>query len=125
MNCIFEKESGDPCSARVMTGHDYCFFHNPNIPESDRKEAQSRGGKANAITVRVPLNPIRINGASDVIKLLEETINQVRAGDLDVKVANCVGFLSGHLLKAVEIESISTRVEVIERAILERRTRVS
>lgn len=125
MKCTFQKPDDEACGSNAMNGQSYCFFHNPDISEAERKAAQSKGGKGNAIAITNPLPAVQISKAGDVVKLLEETINLVRAGEIDVKVGNCVGVLSGHLLKALEVESIATRVEVIERAILERRTRIS
>ena len=58
------------------------------------------------------------------MNLLEDTVNRVRSGELDVKIGNCLGVLSGQVIKALEIVSVSNRVEIIERAILERTTRI-
>lgn len=122
MKCKF-KVKGKQCDAPAMKNSDYCFFHSEKY-EKERKEAQSRGGQANAITVITPLPPMEIKAPQDVVNLLEDTINQVRAGELDVKIGNCIGVLSGHLIKALELVSVSSRVDVIERAILERRTTI-
>ena len=125
MSCSFQSDDGSSCDARPMKSGKYCFFHSPDANDEKRRlEAQSRGGKANAVAVQTPLPPITISNAQDVVKLLEETINQVRGGILDVKIGNCIGVLSGHLIKAIEVSSIATRVEFIERAIFEKRTRL-
>ncbi len=123
MKCIGQTADGKPCDANAMKGHKYCYFHSPKVPDVDRKDGQSRGGKANLAKVDSPLPALPLKGSQDVVALLEETINLVRAGEMDVKVANCIGVLSGQLIKAIEVSSIANRVEVIERAILERRTR--
>lgn len=49
-----------------------------------------------------PLQEIKINCPGDVIYLLVDTINQVRAGSMDARIANCLGVLSSHLLRAME-----------------------
>lgn len=123
MQCNFVKSDGTKCNAKAITNSDHCYFHSAEIPNSERKEARARGGKANAITVHDPLPPVTINGVKDVVKLLESTINDVRSGQLDVKIGNCIGVLSGQLIKALEIANIASRVEIIERAILEKRTK--
>ena len=123
MECSFKSKKGKGCSAKPISGSEQCFFHSPEH-EKQRLEAQSRGGKANAIMVKEPLPPVVISETQDVVKLLEDTINRVRAGKLDVKIGNCIGVLSGHLIKALELTNVANRVEIIERAILERRTSI-
>lgn len=118
MQCKAKKTDGQKCSANAMDQKNFCFFHSPE--EAKRREAQSRGGKANLITVKEPLPPIAIKDTQDVVGLLEETINQVRAGAMDVKVANCIGVLSGQIIKALEVNKIAHRVELIEQVILKR-----
>jgi hypothetical protein len=121
MQCTYKNKDGKQCKANAMKNSEYCFFHSQEH-EGELKVAQARGGKANAITVQNPMPPMTIKSAQDVVLLLEDTINQVRAGELDVKIGNCIGVLSGHLIKALEVTSVTNRIEVIERAILERKT---
>jgi hypothetical protein len=124
MSCVYKKKNGDACGSKAMKQSEYCFFHNPDT-DADRKVAQSNGGKGNAVVVKQPLPPVEIRDVVDVVKLLEDTVNRVRAGEIDVRVGNCIGVLSGHLIKALEVSSVVNRVEIIERAILEKRTRIS
>ncbi len=51
---------------------------------------------------------------ADVKGLLSDTIHQVRTGVIDPKVANCVGYLSGILLKAIEVGDIEERLSAME-----------
>jgi hypothetical protein len=62
-----------------------------------------------------------IHTPDDTISLLADTIGRVRAGEMDIKVANCIGVLSGHLLKAFEVARLNDKVELIERVVLEKR----
>ena len=121
MQCIFEKDNGKRCEAHQMEKSQYCYLHNPEISSEKKKQAQSKGGKSNAMRVNTPLSPVSISEPEDVVLLLEETINLVRAGEIDVKVGNCLGVLSGQLLKAIEVSQIKNRVEVIERVLMERK----
>jgi hypothetical protein len=126
MKCKYISEKGKKCSANAMNESEYCFFHDPDGEyKKQRKDAQSKGGKANLVTVKTPLPPITISEAKDVVGLLEDTINKVRAGELDVKVGNCIGVLSGQLIKALELANVTSRVEAIERVILEKKTTIS
>ncbi len=90
-----------------MSGAEYCFVHNPAIPEEERQEARIKGGKANIVKVVNPLSEISINGSSDVVYLLTATISEVRNGNLDPRIANTIGYLAGHLLKAFEAKKVA------------------
>jgi hypothetical protein len=124
MQCKFKNNQEKQCSANAVKDSQYCFFHDKDN-EKQRKLAQSKGGKANLIAVKDPLPPMPIANVQDVLGLLEDTVNRVRTGELDVKIGNCIGFLSGHLIRAFEVTSIANRVEIIEQAIFEKRTRIS
>jgi len=119
--CRFIKPDGAKCEAWAMSDSEFCYLHNPDISEKEKKEIQSKGGQANKIKVLEPLQPIALKEGEDVILLLEDTINKVRTGEIDLKVANCIGYLAGHLMKAIETAKLEGRVEIIERAILEKR----
>jgi hypothetical protein len=52
--------------------------------------------------------------AKDVSALLSDTINQVRKGQLDVRIANTTGYLGTVLLRALEQELLEKRVRKME-----------
>lgn len=121
MKCIYIKEDRDNCNANAMTSSEYCYLHNPDIPEAEKRLAQAKGGEARSLTLASPLPEIALNTPSDTILLVADTIKRVRAGELDIKTANCIGFLSDKLLKAFEVAKLDDKVDYIERVILERR----
>jgi hypothetical protein len=123
MKCTLIKSDGEQCNAYAMSGLDYCYTHNPDISDEDKQEARERGGQARALTITNPLPALPINEPNDAVLLVIDTIHRVRAGELDVKTANCLGFLTDKLLKAFEISKLNDRVEIIERVILEKKTR--
>lgn len=123
MKCQFTKQNGEKCQADAMKDSQYCYLHNPDIPEEEKKQNQAKGGKGNLVKINKPLPPVRINTPYDVVTFLTETINQVRSGELDVRVANALAYLAGHLIKALEVSEVDKRVSTIERIILERSTK--
>lgn len=123
MLCKANTVAGDPCQARPMQGNDYCYLHSPTVSEDEKHDARSRGGKENQITVISPQPPLKLTSAKDAIVLLEETINGVRSGIIDVKIANCLGFLTDKLLKAYEVAELSDKVEIMERFLEKRKGR--
>ncbi len=60
---------------------------------------------------------IELRGTRQIQRLLAETINQVRRGELDPKAANCIGYLSGILMKSFEQVEIETRLAAVESAL--------
>jgi len=123
MKCSFIKPDGEQCNANAMRGLDYCYTHNPDISDEEKREAKQRGGQNRAVAISEPLPPLAIAEPNDAVLLIVDTINRVRAGELDIRVANCLGFLTDKLLKAFEVSKLNDRMEIIERVILEKKTR--
>ena len=109
-SCEATKRGGTACRAAALPGSRFCFFHSPKHAEARRK-AQSRGGMANRMaTLPADAPDVKVKDCADVVKLLSETINQVRRGEIDPRVANAVGYLANILLAATgqgELESRS------------------
>jgi hypothetical protein len=53
--------------------------------------------------------------AADVRDLLAESIIEIRAGKLDPKVANALGYLGTSLLSALEVADVERRLDLLER----------
>ena len=107
-----------------MVKSDYCFAHNPEVKEK-RQSAVSSGGSQKLKRLDEPLPEIKVKGIISVKNLLEDTINRVRAGEMDVRIANALGFLANHFLGALRMEKdweLENRLEKIEKLVLEKRT---
>ena len=89
--------------------------------EYDRNyKRQQRAGLTTGPTSS-PEEPIRIKTAQDVLVLLEETLNEVRATKADTLIkARCIGFLASVTLKAVETAEIENRVQALEQVLKQR-----
>ena len=123
MKCEFIKPDGTKCEANAIKDSKFCYFHNPDISDEEKRKAQSNGGKTKALTLKEPLPELVLAEPADAVLLIADTISRVRAGTLDIRTANCLGFLSDKLLKAFEMSRLNDRLEVIERVILEKKTR--
>jgi hypothetical protein len=112
--CKAKKQNGTDCQAVPLPGSKYCFFHDPAKAEK-RREAQSLGGRHNHMrTLDTDAPDMKIETCHDTIPLLSETINQVRKGQIDPRVANAIGYLANVVIKAVEQSDIEKRIEEIE-----------
>lgn len=120
--CKYRK-GNKHCRNYALTRDDYCFFHSPRKAK-ERAKAQRKGGKkALGEKKRVLMGSnIQIKKTVDIIMLLNETINQVRTGEIEVKIANAVGYLSGICLKALEQGDIETRLEALEEKVFSEAT---
>ena len=93
--CTHTKPDGTPCGAYAMTGAEFCYLHNPAIPDEDKRLAQTRGGEARALTIAEPLPAMKMTTRRDAVLVLADTIKRVRSGGLDIRTANCIGVLTG------------------------------
>jgi len=66
---------------------------------------------------------LEIKGCGDVVALLSETINQVRKGLIDPRVANSVGYLANQMVRVLAQDELEDRIDRLEQAI-ERRGNV-
>jgi len=122
MQCKEIKKDGTQCNANAMSGLDFCYTHNPDIPDEEKKEAQARGGQNRALLIDNPLPEIAVVKIDDVVLLLADTVNQVRTGKMNVKIANCLGTLSGQLIKALELAKYADKLDLLE-GLLKKRKR--
>lgn len=114
--CVQIKKAGSRCNARRMENSEFCFFHDP-ARAKERTLAQRAGGSRNravALPSNIPDAPLA--DTRDVARLVADTINQVRRGEIDPKVANAVGYLAGILVKTLECSDLEARLEVLEAA---------
>jgi hypothetical protein len=115
--CEHLKGDGQRCEASALGGSRWCFFHDPAKAEQ-RTAARRAGGTATrAIVLPADAPNVMIESAADVRRLLAETISQVRRGDLDPRVANCVGYLAGQVLTAFEKDELEQRIAQLERRV--------
>lgn len=112
--CSAMKQDKSKCQAAAIPGSEFCFFHDPPNAEK-RREAQSQGGRQNRLkTLEDSAPDVKVEDSGDAKTLLVQTINQVRKGQIDPRVANSVGFLANILIKAVERDKLETRIEQLE-----------
>jgi len=67
-------------------GSDFCFFHDP-AKAKEREEAWSKGGKTTMGKQTVlPSSEFRLESLENIVSLIEETLNQVRTGAIEVRI---------------------------------------
>lgn len=112
MDCTYIKDNGEKCQAKAIKGSELCFSHNPDM-EGEKLLAVSKGGMATK-RVHLDLTPVEVRNPQDVRYLLEDTINRVRTGEMPVNIGNSIGYLTGHVLKAIEVYELQGKLEELE-----------
>ncbi len=113
-HCHFKTKSGVRCKAWSMSDSRFCFFHNPER-KTQRSKAQKRGGQNKSRKSLPPSTPEAIiESAVDIVRLLAATINQTRRGEIDTKIASCIGYLSSTILRAREQGELDERLAKLE-----------
>ncbi len=110
--CAATRANGTPCAGYAISDGPYCFAHAPDQAEQ-RDAARRRGGQAGRVSV-LPESDVQVRTLGDVVTLVEATINDVRAGRVDVRVANAVGYLANVAIKALEQADLEARLEALE-----------
>ena len=113
--CQYQRKNRTRCKAPAQNRSPFCFFHDRAL-DSRRAAARKAGGIARTHKVVLPAHvPVKsLRTAADVGELLGETINQVRRGEIDLRVSNSIGYLSGILLSAIEKGLLEERVATLE-----------
>jgi hypothetical protein len=120
-SCAATKGDGTACGAAALPGSKFCFFHDP-AKAAARRQAQSAGGQANKMaTLPADVPDVTVEDGADVVKLLGATINQVRRGEIDPRVANAVGYLSNIVLSATGQRELENRLAELETLVKNRR----
>src|ERR1700722_158294 len=97
--CKSKTLIGGPCQAPILSGSEYCLFHDPSSREA-RKAAQRAGGKARARSVApIPFGEIDLGDPTKIPAVMTHTANLVCAGRLDAKRAHAIGHLAECALK--------------------------
>jgi hypothetical protein len=91
MQCHHKKRDGQRCGAPALTGQTRCAMH---AQPGRAAELGSKGGRRRAICSPGELREFETpKTAADLRELLAESIIEIRAGKLDPRVANALGYL--------------------------------
>src|ERR1019366_1145961 len=114
--CRFRKKNGCRCGANAQPANGLCVFHDPSRA-ADGRRARKAGGirRSRAAAVLSSDTPDRALGnTQEVSAFLADSINQLRRGQLDARIANGVGYLTSVLLRSLEQGPVEERLAKIE-----------
>jgi hypothetical protein len=122
--CSATRKDGRRCEAAALPGDVHCFAHSERTKQA-RDQARRNGGKSRMKAAAVlPTAPdVVITDIASVTRFLTETASQARRGDIDVKLANCLGYLAGQMLKSLQQGEIEMRLQTLEEEAARRKER--
>ena len=110
--CAHVHPSGKPCGGYAVRGSAFCFAHAPE--QADQRDAARRKGGQAGKTAVLPASDLAVRSLGDVVGLVETTINDVRCGRVDVRVANAIGVLAGVAIRAIQHGELERRLDALE-----------
>lgn len=112
MRCQKPKRDGSQCKASALTGKKFCALHSdPNRAA----ELGSRGGRRRAAFSPEDLKLLPApKSAAEARDLLAQSMIELRAGQLDPRIATALGSLVPVFLTCLEMCTIEETVEPLE-----------
>ena len=111
MKCQMKNKEGDPCRAPAVGDTDRCVMHSGRAAELG-----SKGGRTRAVFNPDNLMPFAApKSAADVRDLLAQSMVELRAGQLDPRIAPSICCLAAEFLKTLEVCTIEEVIEPLER----------
>ena len=117
--CQARKKNGQKCRADAQKGSQFCVFHDP-ARAGDGQRVRRAGGLSRsrpAAVLPVDTPDIPLTNTQEVSALIGDSINQLRRGQLDPRVANAVGYLANILLGALQQGPLEDRLARLESSI--------
>lgn len=119
MICKAINSKGEPCQAKAMA-NGFCYRHNPEISDADKKKASASGGRPTLVRVEQQLKAIPdfelSNDPRGLLDLLTGNINDLRQGRIDPKTSNAVVQNVGMILRVYETLVQESRIRALEQA---------
>jgi hypothetical protein len=108
--CTAATKKGEPCTAPAMIGRTVCVLHQPGGATFAAKIGSigERHGSLHNLKELTPLAPPKT--PDDIVKLVSQTIYDLRAGKIDVRLAQGICSCTGPLLNALELRDLSEQL---------------
>lgn len=115
--CKATTKAGKTCNGFAVGDGDFCFAHSPDRA-AERADARRRGGHARhgrkLGTAATGETVVTIATVGDILKLLEDTANDLYGLENSISRARALISLAGTATKTLEISEIEKRLEALE-----------
>ena len=114
--CHGVKKDGSPCQSPATSGG-WCFWHDPARPQSEKHAAAAKGGLMCRPKVLPPeAADVRLTSPEACLELLQESVSQMRKGDIDIKVMNSIAYSVTAACRVWEV-AISAKLNKLEKMV--------
>ena len=121
--CQHIKTDSTRCASFAMNGSDFCYRHNPDISEDEKINASSKGGNNNHPSLSLGeggwegevLPPMPMENFQDIVAVMADSINQVRAGKISQKTGSTIAYMSFIMLMAMDKAKAEANQEKIDK----------
>ena len=104
MKCSATNASGQPCGAHASRGTEYCYWHDPEVPEAEKQAKRSKGGQR-ARYQRLPgtkMKRVEPDVQEDmVIPVLQRAVEQLEAMQVSPQTMATLGNVASALDRAI------------------------
>lgn len=104
MRCIHKTKRDSQCKAYALKGREFCFTHDPSVSEARQIAVRKGGQSTKSRRPAKPLKRLPVRKPSQMLILLEDTINRVRTDPMTPQQASCIGTLISLAIRASEME---------------------
>jgi hypothetical protein len=112
--CSATCKDNRPCRAPALADG-LCFVHSPLTAEArDRCRRENGRARMRRLAVLPDAEDVTFAGTQDVLRLLGQTASQVRRGELDCRVGNCLAYIAATALRAIVEGDLERRLAEVE-----------
>lgn len=104
MRCTHKTKEHNQCKAYALHGREFCFTHDPSTTEARSIAVRKGGLSLKSRRLGKPLKRLSVRCPSEMVVLLEDTINRVRTDPMTPQQATCIGSLVSLVIRASEME---------------------
>lgn len=117
MKCKKLTIGNTQCKANAMKNSEFCYIHNPEIPDNEKQENRRKGAnkpKTRKSTFNY-LSKFKIKSDEDIPEIVLTIMNEYRAGIIHDKTAQTLGNLCGVLVKAYAQKNSKLLEDILEK----------
>jgi hypothetical protein len=114
--CCGRRKDGGRCRGRARPGTDFCFFHDPAISSTQRREIAAKGGKSRRRRKTLPKGyPRQLNSPRTIQKALDRLYSEVRTGVLDAETGRTLLEVIERLTQTVDLGGNGKAMAITDR----------
>jgi hypothetical protein len=115
--CQGFKKNGDPCQSPATDATGMCYWHSERVSAEDRRAAAQKGALVMHQRQALPaVADVRMGTPEGCLQLLQQTVEEMKTGQLDTRTGNAVSYAVGTACKIWEV-MLSDRIDKLERLV--------